>query len=104
VFLRDAKLQRQATPTSIEFQVGDTWAPATAQYLESVRAVRLTQFNGSVDIRFKTPQRVKLSAEDWKDTYITRASCRNLMVDLRAGSGAGQAFQTAAVAYTIRGN
>jgi hypothetical protein len=88
VFLRDAQKQAQAAPTDIQFQVGGTWAPATAEYHDRVTAVRLTRFDGAVQITFDSPRRVKLSAADWQDSYLSRATCRNIMVDMLAGKAA----------------
>lgn len=69
-------------PTAIAFRVGDTWTPATAEYHDKVSAVKLTRHAGTVEIHFDQPQRVKLSPSEWVDTYLSRAKCRNLMIDL----------------------
>ncbi|MCX5658537.1 MAG: hypothetical protein NTW19_02300, partial [Planctomycetota bacterium] len=84
VFLRDAASQAKAAPTTIEFQVGDAWAPATEAYTEKVSAVRLKRFEGAVVVRFDKPQRAKLSPKEWNDTWFTKAMARNVMVDLLA--------------------
>jgi len=57
VFLREAALQPKATPTTIEFQAGGKWAPATAEYRDKVTAVKLTRFDGAVQIKFDQPRR-----------------------------------------------
>jgi len=85
VYLRDAQKQAQATPTTIEFQVGGQWVPATAEYQEKVTAVKLSRFAGAVQITFDHPSRIKLSPTDWTDTVFTRGVCRNVMVDLLEG-------------------
>ena len=82
VFLRDAERQGKALPTTIEFEFGGKWVSATSEYLADVRAVRLTRFEGAVEIRFDRPRRVKLSPADWADAYLSRAICRNVLVDL----------------------
>lgn len=78
----------KAPPTAIDFQVAGTWAPATEDYQDKVTAVKLTRYSGAVEIRFDQPQRVKLSPAEWSDTYLSRAKCRNLMIDLLAGQEA----------------
>lgn len=81
VYLREPRLQPKETPTTIEFQVGGTWSPATERYSEQVQAVRLTRFKGAVVITFERPRRVKL-ASLWADTGFTRSHCRNVLIDL----------------------
>ncbi|MCE9566173.1 MAG: hypothetical protein K8U57_29475 [Planctomycetes bacterium] len=82
IYLRDTKDQPKEPPTVIEFQVGDKWAPATDAFTENVKAVRLTRFKGSVVVSFEQPRRVKLSAADWADTYLSRGTARNVLIDL----------------------
>ena len=82
VYLRDPEKQPKATPTTIEFQVGGKWAPATAEYQEKVTAVKLTRFGGAVLITFDRPRRVKLSPAVWEDTGFTKSNCRNVLIDL----------------------
>ena len=43
------------------------------------------RFTGEMRIAFEKLRRVKLSPVAWQDTYLSRASCRNLMFDLLAG-------------------
>ena len=62
------------------------WLPATSEYRAKVAAVKLTRFQGEVRIVFDLPQRVKLSPADWTDSFLSRARCRNLMVDLLDGT------------------
>ncbi len=100
VFLHDATRQPKAEPTKIEFQVKDRWLAATTELQDGVRAVKLTRFGGSVQIAFEAPQRVKLSPEVWQDGYLSRARCRNLMIDLLTpGVAVPRGEKT--VAYTI---
>lgn len=101
VYLHDARRQPMAQPTSIEFRIGDAWQPATADYQEEVVAVRLNRFAGAVEIRFDHPRRVKLSPEDWKDTYLTRAVCRNVLIDLLENKDQPAAVKKATVSYRI---
>lgn len=86
IFLHDAQRQAKTTPTAITFQVDGKWLPATGEYRDKVTAVKLTRFQGEVRIAFDEPQRVKLSPGDWTDTFLTRARCRNVMIDLRDGA------------------
>jgi len=82
IFLHEAQRQAKSVPTAIEFQVDGKWLPATSEYHDNVAAVKLTRFAGAVRIAFAQPQRVKLSPADWTDTFLSRARCRNLMIDL----------------------
>lgn len=93
VYLRDAATQPKATPTTIEFQVGDKWQPATDKFV-TVRAVRLTRFAGAVVVTFDRPRRAKLSATEWSDTFLSRGTARNILVDL---------METSDVASTLAG-
>ena len=96
VFHREGRAPQldESLTTRIEFLVNRRWQPATEEPQDGVTVIRLTRFNGEVRITFDEPQRLKLSPQDWKDTYITRAVCRNIMVDLLASD-------TKTVAYTI---
>ena len=73
----------EAPVTVIEFQAGNEWRPAAAEPMEAVTAIRLTRFNGAVQITFEQPQRVQLSPAEWQDTFMTRAVCRNILIDRR---------------------
>ena len=81
VFHRDAAIQKEDVVTKIEFQAGGNWVTPTEAYTEKVAAVRLSKFTGVVVITFDSPRRVKLAPE-WKDTYLSGAICRNLLIDL----------------------
>jgi hypothetical protein len=81
VFLREAGAQARAAPTVIEFGREGKWKPVTETVTDKVRTVRLTRFGASVTLTFDRPCRVKL-APVWVDTYQTRSSCRNLLIDL----------------------
>jgi hypothetical protein len=85
VFLRELRNQSKAKPTVIEFQVDKKFAAATTDWSKGVTAIRLQRFDGSVLITFDQPQRVRLSDKDWSDTYMSRASCRNILIDLLDG-------------------
>jgi hypothetical protein len=98
IYLRDAQRQAKAAPTVIEFQVGDAWTPATDAFQFGVTAVRLTRFDGAVTIAFDEPQRMKLSPAEWADTYLTRANCRNILIDLTGDKSARVGYRIAAVA------
>ncbi|MBI2441856.1 MAG: hypothetical protein HYV35_10855 [Lentisphaerae bacterium] len=102
VFLYDKNLNTNAT-VAIEVQSGRKWIPATPEYQDKVTAVKLTRYSGAVLIVFDRPQRVKLSPSDWKDTFLTRAVCRNLMVDLLgSGDKSDPLAGEKAVSYEIR--
>ena len=101
VFLREAKRQPDADPTKIEFEVDGSLKPATAEYQEGVTAVLLTRFDGAVRVTFDRPRRVKLSPEDWADTYLTRATCRNVMIDLLENEDQPQLLKQTTINYRI---
>ncbi len=101
VFLRDAGLQPDAVPTAIAFQTGGAWQPATDKWHEGVTAVKLTRFDGAVQMTFDTPRRVKLSPADWTDSWFTRAMCRNVMIDLLENKDQAKGIKEAAVGYRL---
>ncbi|MDA1142865.1 MAG: hypothetical protein O3B01_30255 [Planctomycetota bacterium] len=68
--------------TKIEFVVDGKLVPGTAEWQVNVNSIVLSRFGGGVRIDFDTPQRVKLSPSEWSDTFMTRVTCRNIMVDL----------------------
>lgn len=102
IYLRDAQRQPNAVPTTIEFRSNDAWSPAADQWCEQVTMVRLSRFNGVVEIVFDQPRRVKLSSAEWSDTWFTRATCRNLMIDLLDLPDQPQAVKETSVAYRLR--
>ena len=97
---KDARGQRQMT--KIEFQTDRKWALATTDLQKRVAAIRLTRFNGVVEIRFDKPQDVKLSPADWQDTHMTRAICRNVLIDLGGGGERSAAYSIAPAKYGLR--
>ncbi len=103
VFLRDTKIQPEAVPTAIEFQTAAGWSTATDTWQEQVTAVKLTRFDGAVQITFDTPRRVKLSPADWGDTWFTLATCRNVMIDLLENGDHPKAVQETSVGYRLQG-
>jgi hypothetical protein len=38
-------------------------------------------------IEFESPRRVAVAAEDWKDGFLTRGVCRNILVDVLENGG-----------------
>ena len=82
VYHRDAKAQPGVGSAVIEFQSGGSWSAGTESWSEKVQAVRITRFKGSVVVTFETPRRVKLSPKDWADNFLSRATCRNVLIDL----------------------
>jgi hypothetical protein len=99
VFLHEADKQAKQKPTTIEFEVGGAWRPATPDFADGVTAVRLSRFDGAAEIRFASPRRVKLAAEEWQDQFLTRNRSRNVLVDLLGEAGPVKEPRT--VAYTI---
>lgn len=81
VYHRNAMGQPETVRTTIEFKAGGKWSPATEQFTEGVEAIRLSRFTGSVLITFDKPRRVKLAPE-WVDGFMSRATCRNVLIDL----------------------
>jgi hypothetical protein len=102
IYLRDTKDQPKATPTVIEFQVGDKWLAATDTSTEKVKAVRLTRFTGAVIVTFDQPRRVKLSATDWADTYLSRGTARNVLIDLLESDKPTALKHTTTIGYRIK--
>lgn len=95
VFLRDMKLN-PAVSVQIEFQIAGSWLPATADNTEKVQAVRVKRYAGMIEIRFDVPQSVRLADQEWRESFIGRAVCRNVLVDWLADN------DNRRVAYTIR--
>ncbi len=103
VFHRRDHLQ-DAPSTAIEFQVGKDWQAATAAPLKNVAAIKLSRFNGAIEIRFDKPRTVKLAPEEWRDSHMTRALCRTILVDLlETGDKPATIDGDKSVSYTIRG-
>jgi hypothetical protein len=102
VFLRDVQAQPTVIPTKIELQSDGKWIAASVDWSAGVTAVRLTRFGGEVLIEFDRKRRVKLSPSDWNDTYLSRASCRNLMIDLLENDDQPIVMSDAAIRYRIQ--
>lgn len=102
LFVSDSKtLGAQDPKTTIEFGTAGAWSAATEVYTSGVTGVKITRFTGSVIIKFDKPQRVKLAPE-WKDKFLTGATCRNVTVDLLDKNDAAAPFNTTKkVAYRI---
>lgn len=111
VFHREGRAPQldESIATNIEFLTSGRWGPATEDPQDSVTAVRLTRFNGKVKVTFDEPQQLRLSPSEWKDTYMTRAVCRNILInclpasdDTGAGdTGADKTDAGRTIAYTI---
>lgn len=99
VFLHEADKQAKQKPTTIEFEAGGAWKPATPEFADGVTAVRLARFDGAAEIRFTSPRRVKLAPEAWQDQFLTRNRSHNVLVDLLGTAGPVKEPRT--VAYTI---
>ena len=52
---------------------------------------------------FDRKRRVKLSPQEWNDTYLSKASCRNLMIDLVENDDRPTVLSSASVRYKIFG-
>lgn len=81
IYLRDPEKQPKATPTSIEFQVDGKFVPASDQYVKA-QAIKLSRFGGTVLVKFDSARRVKLSPAEWADNWFTKATARNVLIDL----------------------
>lgn len=82
IFQRNLDVQ-PTVPSSVEFQAdGSAWTRGTDQYINNIKAVKLNRFDGSVIVTFEKPQRVKLSSADWVDSWFTKATARNVVIDL----------------------
>ena len=99
VFHREGRAPQldESISTKIDFLVKRRWQKATEEFQDDVAVVRLIRFNGEVRITFDEPRRMKLSSSEWKDTFMTRAVCRNVLIDLRSTN-------KKTVAYTIAEN
>jgi hypothetical protein len=85
-------------------RVSDEWplVPASADWAEGVAAVRLTRFTGSVIITFDWPRRLKLAPEEWADTYLSKATCRNLLIDLLENKDQPKVLRLPTVSYHLQ--
>ncbi|QDU28117.1 hypothetical protein ETAA8_32100 [Anatilimnocola aggregata] len=102
VFLRDAQSQASVQPTTIEFRQEGKWEPASASWSNKVTAVRLSRFTGAVVVEFDRARRLKLSPQDWNDTYLSRAACRNVLIDLIENNDQPTVLANASVRYRIQ--
>ena len=101
VFLRDGVAGPMNVSTVIEFQQGNAWVHATTDWHDGVSSVRLTRNSAAVLIEFDRPRRVK-TADEWWDAYLSRVSCRNVLVDLLAIPDTPQVVRETSVSYRIR--
>lgn len=101
VFLREMQSQRKQLPTRIEFLIDGKWQKATSTYQAGVTAVRLSRFAGQVQIDFDRARRVRLADSDWQDNYMSRAACRNILIDLLENDDQPVVFENAETKYRI---
>jgi len=102
VYNRDIRAQPKAGPAVVEFQAAGKWVPADATWVEKVKAVRIRRFQGAVVVTFDSPRRVKLSPADWADTFLSKASCRNVLIDLlETGDKPSTVKNAKSVAYLV---
>ncbi|MCX5658980.1 MAG: hypothetical protein NTW19_04570 [Planctomycetota bacterium] len=80
-YLNNPEVQANV-PQAIEFQIDGAWTPATDKYAAKVQAVKLTRFDGAAVVKFESPCRVKLSSANWTDSWFTKATARNVVIDL----------------------
>jgi hypothetical protein len=102
VFLREATNQPKLQPTAIELRRKDAWQSASVDWTDDVTAVRLSRFGGAVLIEFDRPRRIKLAPNEFNDTYLSRASCRNLLIDLLENNDQPTVLSSAQVRYRIQ--
>lgn len=98
VFHREGRAPQQdeTLATQIDFLVNGRWLPASEEPQDDVSVIRLRRFHGEVRITFDEPQRLRLSPAEWKDTYMTRAVCRNILIDLSATDSRSTSYTIAA--------
>lgn len=93
--------QPKAEPTVIEFEINGRWTPATESPAANVTTARLRRFAGAVDVVFDKPARLKL-APAWTDSYMSHASCRNILIDLLGDKAAPSPIkEVLSVSYRI---
>jgi len=100
IFLHLRPRNKEDLAVETRFETNGKWTDAATSDVESVTAVRVKRFSGTIEIRFDQPQRVRLSPEVWRDQYQSRAACRTLLVDLRGPNATS--FKNASVGYTIK--
>ncbi len=101
VFHRRDHLQELPVAT-VTFLVGKDWIDATDQSQKDVGALRIRRFDGTVEIEFDKPQTVKLSPAEWRDTHMTRALGRTVLIDrLDTGGKPGSVDGKQTLTYTI---
>ena len=100
VYLRDSQRQPTVVPTKFEFLVAEKWTQAT-ESLVRASAVRLTRFDHAVLITFDRARRVKLSPEEWSDTYISRGMGRNVLINLRDADDAEPVIEPKSIRYRL---
>ncbi|MDP6505074.1 MAG: hypothetical protein QF886_15745, partial [Planctomycetota bacterium] len=103
IFIPKASKKGEGPPLKIEFKANNKWSPAIAEFQEGISAIRITRYEGAIEITFKTPRRAALSPEEFKRGFITRNPMRNIMVDLLANAGQPQVFNgTKSITYTVK--
>ena len=87
IFYPKAKKKGEEVPLKIEFKADGKWEPATAEFQDTVAAIRVTRLKGAIEITFKRPRRAALSPSEWNRGVIARHICRNVLVDLLENAG-----------------
>lgn len=102
VFHRDDH-RREAPVTTIRFQVDGTWTEATDQPTKNVLAIRLSRFDGEMEVRFDRPRVAMLSPEPWRTSFVANSISRTILVDLLENDGKPAAISgETKVSYTVR--
>ncbi len=95
---------REEQPVAkVTFLVGKDWIDATDQPQNDVAALRIKRFDGTVEVDFDKPRTVKLSPSEWRDSLLSRAAARAVLIDLMGTGGKpGKVEGARTLSYTIR--
>jgi len=87
-------------PHAVFLEIDGQPVKATATAMSGVTAVSIQRFEGTTQIRFAKPQRVRLG-EVWEDWYMSRMRVQNLLIDLLPERTEPVAFGEYGVEYLI---
>jgi hypothetical protein len=91
IYLGDERKGKLQTVTWSAWKQGQ-WVDLGTEALTDVERVRIGRGTGEVLVQFDSPATVRLSESNWQDSYQSRATARNLMIQLPARSASGQAW------------
>jgi len=95
--------RREGAEVAVTFEVAGEWREATTDATSDVAAVRLHRHEGAVEVRFDRPRIVKLAPTTWNDDFLSRALCRNILIDLLETDGRPASLTgSTSVAYTVK--